>query len=540
MDLLRKGYSMRRLIVILFLGLLYTNTYAEEPNEPQDANDVCDCNCICQPDPNMCDCNNICEPLPTAYLFEDFNEAFDLKWTILNEDILHWSWSKYPGSLTVTSQNGSFESSNNNYKNVFLTKFPLPQALDFQVTTCISNFRPKEIGNQAGFLLWYDKDNYFKFVYEFGAGPDNTIQLLLVAGSEIAGIPGYGWFQAEQAPQTMWLRMIKHGDLYELYNSTDGTNFNPLNVLPPDGITENNTIPCPNFPVNYIGIYSNNGNSSNGREVDASFDFFEFKTLQNETDYADEPNEPNEPQDVNVCDCNCICESDPNISDCNCVCEPWPITYLLDDFNEAFDLNWAILKEDVTHWSWTKNPGTLTITTQSGSFESYYTNYHNVFLIDFPISQALDFQITTCITNFYPKEVWNQAGLLLWYDEDNYLKFVYEYGHDTPQGDGLLFTVGRQIKGSSYYSWFLTDQTPQTMWMRIIKRGAVYEMYNSTDGITFLPLIIYRGSGDNTFPCLTVPIKNIGIFGSNYITSTAPEVDASFEFFEFKILPKDK
>jgi hypothetical protein len=82
----------------------------------------------------------------------------------------------------------------------------------------------------------------------------------------------------------------------------------------------------------------------------------------------------------------------------------------------------------------------------------------------------------------------------------------------------------------------LTEQTPQTMWLRIIKRGEVYELYNSIDGKTFLPIKIYRGSSGNIFPCLPLPIKNIGIFTSNYITSTAPEVDASFDFFEFKTL----
>ena len=247
-------------------------------------------------------------------------------------------------------------------------------------------------------------------------------------------------------------------------------------------------------------------------------------------------------QDANIYDCNCVCNPDANTCDCNCICkkqEPFPDAYFFEDFNEAFDLNWDILHEDTDYWSFEKNPGSLTVTTQSGSFEYSYTNYNNVFLFDFPVAQTQDFQITTCISDFQLRQVWNQAGLLLWHDEDNYLKFVYEYGNDTPHGSGILFTVGTQVNGSSEYNWYLADSNPQTTWMRIIKRGEVYEFYVSTDGEAFLPVQLYRGYRDYTYPVLPFSIDRIGIFTSNYITSAAPEVDASFEFFEFKTLTKD-
>jgi len=237
-------------------------------------------------------------------------------------------------------------------------------------------------------------------------------------------------------------------------------------------------------------------------------------------------------QDPNICDCNCVCEA----------LEPLPIAYLFEDFNDSFSLNWHILGEDPLYWSLETVPGALTIRTQTGSFEFSYTDYKNVFLIDFPVSQLLDFQITTCISNCKPRDSWNQAGLLLWNDEDNYLKFVYEYGNDTPYGHGLLFTVGQQIYGDSYFNWYLTEQTPQTMWLRIIKRGEVYEFYNSTDGETFLPLELFRGfayfdNEENVFPCLPEPINNIGIFASNGTAIDTLEINASFEYFEFMTLP---
>ena len=525
---------MGKSIVLLVLGIFCLNLYADEPNAPPQDVNICDCNCICE-EP---------EPLHIAYYFEDFNEAFSLNWHCDGFDFTHMSFTKVPGTLTLTTQDGTYERENNDCKNVFYFDFPVSQAHDFQVTTCISHYEPNAIWNQAGLMFFSDKDNFLKYVYEYGEEAPGG-GLILTAATETDGIPNYQWFETEQYPQKMWLRIIKRGDLCELYNSTDGENFEPLTKWYSDGDDEN-IIPCPSFPIDKIGVFANNGSAYGATQVDASFEFLEFRVLPNEPNVPEVPDINGVPddsvQDTNILDCNCVYNPDSNTCDCNCVCEepePLPVAFLFDDFNETLDLSWTILKEDKSHWSLTKRPGALTITTQSGSFEFSNTNYKNVFLLDFPISQLMDFQITTCISNFNLRQVWNQAGLLLWYDEDNYVKFVYEYGNDTPQGRGILFTVGAQISGSSEYNWYLADQTPQTTWMRIIKRGEYYEFYSSTDGETFIPLQRYRGSRDYKYPCLPVPITNIGIFTSNYITTTAPEVDASFEFFEFKTLPPD-
>ena len=531
---------MSRSIAAIILGFLCIN--------------ICRGNLVLEPD--VIDCNCVydeAESIEVAYFFEDFNEAFDLNWHCDDFDFTHMSFTKVPGALTLTTQTGTYERGDNNCKNVFYLNFPISQALDFQVTTCISNFEPNDIWNQAGLLLYLDEDNFLKYVYEYGEGPppNNANKLLFTAEVETDGYPVFGWFETEQYSQKMWLRLIKRGNSCELYNSTDGETFNPLKVLLPVRITEDNTIPCPDFPFTKIGIFANNGGATGASEVDASFEFIEFKVLPVEPNIPDAPDANDVAGDVNVppalddgifqvnlSDCNCVYNPDSNSCDCNCVGpepEPLPIAYLFDDFNEALDLSWTILNEDESHWSLTKQPGALTITTQNGSFEFSNTDYANVFLIDFPVSQLMDFQITTCISNFQLREIWNQAGLLLWNDEDNYLKFVYEYGEEALQGNGILFTVGRQFDGLSTFDWFVAEQTPQTMWLRIIKRGEYYEMYTSTDGENFEPLKARYGDdiGYNIFPCLPFPIGHIGIFTSNYYNNSAPEVDASFDFFEF-------
>ena len=214
-------------------------------------------------------------------LFDDFDGKFKLDWSILNIDPAHWSLDKVPGTLSVTSQKGSFEYARDNFKNIFLVDFPAGQSDDFQITTCIKDFKPTEIWNQAGLVLWNDKDNYFKFVYEYGEGPppNNAEKLLFTAGREISGSPNYAWFEAEQKPQTMWLRIIKKGKLYELYNSTDGKTFNPIKVILPARMTKDNTVPVLSVPIKSIGIFTSNYASDNAPEIDANFDYFEFKLL---------------------------------------------------------------------------------------------------------------------------------------------------------------------------------------------------------------------------------------------------------------------
>ena len=287
---------MKRLIIVFILGLLCINiSNAYSTDTIYDAN-ICDCNCVYNPDTNSCDCNCLCkepEPLPKAYLFEDFNDILALNWKIFGNDPCNWSLKTVPGSLTITTQDGTFERSRTDGNNLFLVSFPVVPTKDFQVTTCISNYYPVNLWNQAGLMLWQDEDNFFKLVYEFGEGPppNNEVKLLFTAALEFYGYPTYGWFETEQFSQKMWLRIIKRGDRYELYYSTDGKTFNPMEVLLPAVLTKDNKIPGTFFKLKYMGLFANNGSAYDTPQVDASFDFFEFKVLPVDPNTIEDPND---------------------------------------------------------------------------------------------------------------------------------------------------------------------------------------------------------------------------------------------------------
>jgi regulation of enolase protein 1 (concanavalin A-like superfamily) len=265
---------MNRSIFILVFGVLSLNICECDSAEPQRKDPLVDSN----------DANEVQNLLSNAYLFEDFNDTFFLNWNILGDDPSHWSLDMVPGTLTITTQDGSFTRYRTDYKNIFLISVPVVQSVDFQVTTCVTNFKPYGFWNQAGLILWIDEDNNFKLVYEYGEGPppNNAPKLLFTAARETNGYVIHGWFETEQYPQNMWLRIIKRGDLYELFNSIDGESFKPMTVILPARLTDDNTVPCLDDPLEDIGVFADNGTSWGAPEVDASFDFFEFKVLPKE------------------------------------------------------------------------------------------------------------------------------------------------------------------------------------------------------------------------------------------------------------------
>ena len=216
--------------------------------------------------------------------FDDFNDQFDLDWDILGNSPSNWSLFKVPGTLTITTENGTYTRYRTDYKNIFLIPNPVEESQDFQVTTCLKSFKPVGIWNQAALVLWNDEDNYLTFCYQYEddrgpPAPVVTNQCVLSVGIEIEGMARYLWFRAEQEPDNIWLRVIKQGNFCHLFVSTDGESFQPAEVIMPAWGLSSSRIKWPAVPVKYVGIYANNGSAINAPTVDASFDFFEVRAL---------------------------------------------------------------------------------------------------------------------------------------------------------------------------------------------------------------------------------------------------------------------
>jgi hypothetical protein len=110
--------------------------------------------------------------------------------------------------------------------------------------------------------------------------------------------------------------------------------------------------------------------------------------------------------------------------------DPQPEPLVVEPFHGKLRLPWKVVRPDAKRYSLTKNKGKLTITTQRGTIhkDSDRTDVKakNLFLIPNPYGRCADFEVSVCVCDFKPSAFYQQAGLLLYDDDDNYVKFVWE------------------------------------------------------------------------------------------------------------------
>ena len=200
-----------------------------------------------------------------------------------------------------------------------------------------------------------------------------------------------------------------------------------------------------------------------------------------------------------------------------------------ESFKGKLMLNWQPVRPDPTHLSLTKHPGVLTITTQRGTIHGD-ANAHgepfakNIFVFPNPLAKDADFVMTTCVIDFTPTQAYQQAALICYDDDDNYLKWSYEYNWQT--GRDQYFCLVRETEAKPDHFPCPGVSGLQKVWLRLTKRGKKYEYATSTDGRTYT----VRGEeewGDGAPKMLGILAKNGGPMG-------VPDIDAQFGFFELR------
>jgi branched-chain amino acid transport system substrate-binding protein len=150
----------------------------------------------------------------------------------------------------------------------------------------------------------------------------------------------------------------------------------------------------------------------------------------------------------------------------------------VDEFDgTSLGPEWTWINEDPTHWSLTDNPGFLRITVQ----QTPQVNW---------LVQAVppgDFDIQTRLF-FTPTENFENAGLLLYQDTENFLmlgRAYCEFGYPVcAGGNGIYFDHVEN-------GWFFGDNFAMAVWwdnptyLRITRQGERYTGYVSQDGETW-------------------------------------------------------
>lgn len=205
---------------------------------------------------------------------------------------------------------------------------------------------------------------------------------------------------------------------------------------------------------------------------------------------------------------------------------------VFDSFDGKAVVKWDVVRPDATHASLVDHPGKLTIKTQRGSIHrkektSTYGDgiqAKNIYLIDNPAAKEADFVVTTRVSGFTPNERFQQAGLIFYNDDDNYFKWGYEF--DWKSNGGQKFCVLTENDAVSRFEYLNSPTGLNDYWLRVIKRGDVYECSYSIDGKYFDVLCERKWSSG-------APAK-IGLIAKNGGSSVAAELDAQFEFFSFQ------
>lgn len=202
---------------------------------------------------------------------------------------------------------------------------------------------------------------------------------------------------------------------------------------------------------------------------------------------------------------------------------------LFDDFDGKLALDWKQVRPDTAHQSLSKHPGKLTITTQYGSIHTADRPVaaKNLFLVDIPELDGAGFVVTTCVEAFQPRAPWNQAGLVLYGDDDNYLKFVCEF---SSAGLPILNAIA-ETEGKPVANYLSASVQTDRLWLKVVKRGDLYECASSSDGTTFTAYADIPWSG---------AAKQAGVLAKNGNSQTAPDVDANFDFFELRAATEDE
>ena len=87
----------------------------------------------------------------------------------------------------------------------------------------------------------------------------------------------------------------------------------------------------------------------------------------------------------------------------------------------------------------------------------------------------------TVRTDFASKHRYDQCGVALYLDSENWIKASIEYENDEYQ------RLGSVVTNHGYSDWATTDISAsiKTMWYRLSRRGSDYCIESSTDGVVF-------------------------------------------------------
>ena len=156
-----------------------------------------------------------------------------------------------------------------------------------------------------------------------------------------------------------------------------------------------------------------------------------------------------------------------------------------DEFKSAPSSAWTVLGENKADWK--VESGALAITTAAGDLSLTNNNAANVFVQSANTDWTVDTKLTCSDTPAAPAQ---NAGIIVYQDDDNFVKFVYnaQMFRRGPQASGASIQLTSEENG---YAKATVNTNPEgiqnnVVWLRLQKKGDVYTAFYSADGKKFV------------------------------------------------------
>lgn len=198
---------------------------------------------------------------------------------------------------------------------------------------------------------------------------------------------------------------------------------------------------------------------------------------------------------------------------------------------------------DFSNGRWINEPkrhkltkASVSITTEPDTdlWQRSYYGFRNDNAPALQIETEQNFTFTTKASFSY-KALFDQCGLIVYLDSDNWFKASIEYENET------FSRLGSVVTNSGYSDWATTDiPLPESIWYRLSRRGPDFLIESSADGDVFKQMRIFHlhvlgetteAMGRSNPPKPTDKLVNVGVYACSPSQSsfTAEFTDMTFE-----------
>ena len=157
--------------------------------------------------------------------------ALGPQWSWVREDPSRWSLTEKPGAIQLTTGPGDIAQAGNDASNILLQSANTDWTVE---TKMVCANAPAAPAQNAGLVAYACDDNFVKFVYAAtfnyrrpaDAGPAaGQLQLMVEENGQQKSLTSLSLEGVAGVNDALWLRLVKQGDSYTAYYSTDGRKF---------------------------------------------------------------------------------------------------------------------------------------------------------------------------------------------------------------------------------------------------------------------------------------------------------------------------